>query len=54
MVRGRAAVVVVLRVDNHLAVLAVHLALEAGGAEARLAAVRSHVFPEIKGKGCSE
>ena len=42
-----AVLVVRVRVDDHLAVLSVDLALEAGGPEAGLSVARPHVLPEI-------
>ena len=42
-----AVLVVRVRVDNHLTVLSVDLALEAGGPEAGLSVARPHVLPEI-------
>ena len=42
-----AVLVVRVRVDNHLAVLSVDLALEAGGSEAGLSVARPHVLSEI-------
>ena len=42
-----AVLVVRVRVDDHLTVLSVDLALEAGGPEAGLSVARPHVLPEI-------